>query len=227
MFVLRTLLFCLIFYPGSTLLVVWAVLAFPLGIEVQRAAANRWSHFHRWCVENLLGIEVVLEGAPSTEPTLYAIKHESYFEAIDMPTLFEMPVVFAKEELFRIPGWGRIARVYGLVSVARKDGAKALLKLIREARKSAAEGRPLIIFPEGTRVLHGQIGKLQSGFAGIYKMVGLQVVPVAVDSGPLYRKFWKRPGRITYRFGDPIPPGLEREELERQVAAAINALNPD
>lgn len=225
MFIPRTIIFNLFFYLGSLLLVILAALALPFGADTQRATANRWSHFHRWCVEKLLGIEIVLEGAPISEPALYAVRHESYFEAIDMPTLFAMPVVFAKEELFRIPGWGRIARAYGLVSVARKDGARALLKLVREARRYAAEGRPLVIFPEGTRTPHGQIGKLRSGFAGIYKLAGLQVVPVAVNSGPLYHPFWKRSGQITYRFGEPIPPGLPREELEKRVEKAINALN--
>ena len=66
---------------------------------------------------------------------------------------------------------------------------------------------------------------LQSGFAGLYKLLALPVVPVAVNSGPLYHRRWKRPGTITLHFGEPIPPGLTREEIEAQVHAAINLLN--
>jgi 1-acyl-sn-glycerol-3-phosphate acyltransferase len=88
-----------------------------------------------------------------------------------------------------------------------------------------AANRPLAIFPEGTRVAHGQRPPLQSGFAGIYKMVGLPVVPVAVNSGALLRGFWKKRGVVTYRIGETIPPGLPREEMEARVHAAINALN--
>ena len=97
--------------------------------------------------------------------------------------------------------------------------------MIAGAKKRIEEGRPLVIFPEGTRVPHGQKAPLQSGFAGLYKLLGLPVIPVAVDSGPLYHRLWKRRGTITVRFGEPIPPGLPREEIETRVKAAINALN--
>lgn len=166
-----------------------------------------------------------MEGAPVDEPVLYAIKHESFFEAIDAPRLLRFPSVFAKKELFDIPGWGRAARAYGLVPVARDEGAKALMQMIRSAKALSAEGRPLVIFPEGTRVPHGERMPLQAGFAGLYKMLGLPVVPVAVNSGPLYHRKLKRSGTITYRFGEMIPAGLPREEVEERVLDAINALN--
>jgi 1-acyl-sn-glycerol-3-phosphate acyltransferase len=75
-------------------------------------------------------------------------------------------------------------------------------------------------------VPHGTRPPLQAGFAGLYKMLGLPVIPVAVDSGPLYNRRWKRHGTIRYCFGAEIPPGLPREEIEARVHAAINALNP-
>ena len=94
-------------------------------------------------------------------------------------------------------------------------------------RLSGEEGRPLVIFPEGTRVPHGTAPQLQAGFAGIYKLLGLPVVAIAVDSGPLYHRWWKLPGVITYRVVEVVPPGLPRDELEQRVRAAINALNPE
>jgi 1-acyl-sn-glycerol-3-phosphate acyltransferase len=134
--------------------------------------------------------------------------------------------MFAKEELFEIPGWGRAAALYGAIPVARTEGAKALRTMLREAKRTVAIGRPLAIFPEGTRVPHGRRAPLQAGFAALYKVLDLPVVPVAVDSGRLYRGFWMRRGSITYRFGAPIAPGLPRAEVETQVCEAINALNP-
>jgi 1-acyl-sn-glycerol-3-phosphate acyltransferase len=168
---------------------------------------------------------VAVEGDLPDYPAIYAIKHESFFEAIDLAATFDHPVVFAKEELYRIPLWGWVARHYGSVMVARSEGASALRAMLADARLFTESGRPLVIFPEGTRVPHGTRPKLQSGFAGIYKMLGLPVVPVAVNTGPLYHRRWKQSGTITYRFGEVIPAGLPRAEMEARVHTAINALN--
>jgi 1-acyl-sn-glycerol-3-phosphate acyltransferase len=83
-----------------------------------------------------------------------------------------------------------------------------------------------LIFPEGTRVPVGEQPPLQPGFAGLYKSLGIPVVPVALDSGRVWprRSFVKRPGIVTMRVGETIPPGLPRKEVEERVHATINAL---
>ena len=225
MAIIRSLIYYPIFYGWSAMLVIASVAALPFGHEHLRAVVYSWSRWHRWCLEKLVGITVEVEGEPPEGPALFAIKHESFFEAIDMPKFLENPSVFAKRELFSIPGWGRSAVVYGLIPVSRDEGARALRQMIVKAKEKLAEGRPLVIFPEGTRVGHGDAPALQSGFAGLYKLLGLQVVPVAVNSGPLYHRIWKRSGTITYKIGEPIPPGLPRAEIEMRVHEAINALN--
>ena len=222
---LRSLFFYPVFYGFSALLVIASVVAVAMGRERLRGVVALWGNWHRWCLRNIVGIEIVLEGELPDGPVLIAVKHESYFEAIDMPRLFRFPTVFAKRELFLIPGWGYSARVYGLIPVARDKGAKALRDMIKTARERVGEGRPLVIFPEGTRVEHGAAPPLQSGFAGTYKLLGLPVVPIAVNSGPVYHSLIKRPGTITYKVGETIPAGLKRDEIETRVHAAINALN--
>lgn len=226
MLLLRNIAFYLVFYLGSILITLSAVVVLPLSRRKFRWLVHCWSGLQRWSVVHLLGCRLVIEGAPQKQPVLYAIKHESFFEAIDAPTLLRLPSVFAKAELFRIPGWGAAALGYGLVPVARDEGATALRAMIKAAKAMIADGRPLVIFPEGTRVPHGERRALQSGFAGLYKLLGLPVVPVAVDSGPIYHRGLKRRGTITYRFGEIIPPGLPREVIEARVLDAINALNP-
>jgi len=223
---LRNLAFYFAFYLGSLLITSASLAVLPFSVEAFRRQVRNWSQWQRWCLTHLLGCEIVLDGAPLAEPVLYAMKHESFFEAIDTPALFDCPSVFAKQELFSIPLWGRAAAAFGLVPVERNAGARALMTMIRSAKALAADGRPLVIFPEGTRVPHGEKRELQSGFAGLYKMLGLPVVPVAVDSGPDYHRLYKQPGRITYRFAEPIPPGLPRAEVETRVREAINTLNP-
>lgn len=222
---LRSLAFYVMFYGASVLLVIASVIAIIARRACLRPVVASWGHWHLWCVRHLLGIEVVLDGEIPDMPVLIAVKHESFFEAIDTPRLFTFPAVFAKQELFSIPGWGHSALTYGLIPVARDKGAKTLREMIARARERVAAGRPLIIFPEGTRVAHGSQPGLQAGFAGLYKLLRLPVVPIAVDSGATYHHVVKRPGRITYKVGEAIPAGLPREEIEAKVHAAINVLN--
>lgn len=222
---IRNLVFYPLFYGFSAMLVIVSVVAIPFGREQLRKVVALWGRWHLWCVQNILDITIVQEGVIPDEPVLIAVKHESFFEAIDMPRLFGFPTVFAKRELFLIPGWGTSARIYGLIPVARDKGAGALRAMIATAKLRIGEGRPLVIFPEGTRVKHGDCPPLQSGFAGIYKLLGLPVVPIAVDSGPLYHGFIKQPGTITYRIGEKIPAGLKRDEIEERVRHAINFCN--
>lgn len=226
MTVLRNIVFYIVFYIGSLIYTSTALLVRPFHQDTFQRVVRGWARYQRRCVTGILGMTIREEGErPPPGPVLYAIKHESFFEAIDLPALLHLPAVFAKEELFSIPLWGSAARAFGIVPVARNQGAKALRSMIASAKMHSEAGRPLAIFPEGTRVPHGERPPLQSGFAGLYKMLGLPVIPVAVNSGPLYHRTWKRKGTITYRFGEAIPPGLPREEAEARVQAAMNALN--
>ena len=227
MSILRTLVFIPVFYTISVFVILTSILALPFGERGVQQVAVWWVSYHRWCTRNILGITIKVEGTVDQGPFLYAVRHESFFEAIDLPVLFDRPAPFAKRELFSIPVWGWAARSYGCIPVDRDGGAKALRQMVTAAKALSDQGRPLIIFPEGTRMPHGTPGKLRSGFAGLYKLLKLPVVPVAVNSGPLYAGAIKRPGTVTYRFGDPIPPGLPRAEVEKRVSEAINALNQD
>jgi 1-acyl-sn-glycerol-3-phosphate acyltransferase len=223
--VVRSLAFYFVFYLGSIPYVVGAALAIPVAERLFQRIVTGWSAYHRFCARWLLGIRTRVEGTIPTDPVIIALRHESFFEAIDLPTLLPDPVIVAKAELMQIPLWGLAASRWGLIAVRREDGAKALRAMVAEARARTAVGRPLAIFPEGTRIAAGHEGELQSGFAALYKLLRLPVVPVAVNSGRLYHRWFKRPGTVTYRFGETIPPGLPREAIEARVKAAITALN--
>lgn len=224
---LRSLAYMLAFYGGSVPLVLAAMLVAwvrPAGVT---SVATAWGRFHRVCARVLLGQRVRIDGDLPHGPYLYILKHESMFETIDLLCLFDRPAIAAKRELLDIPLWGTIARRYGLIPVERGAGASAMRTLLAGARATVAQGRPLCLFPEGTRVPHGEAPPLRAGFAGLYAMLRLPVVPIAVDSGRVSPRgsFHKRPGVITYKVGDIIPPGLDRREAEARVHAAINALN--
>jgi 1-acyl-sn-glycerol-3-phosphate acyltransferase len=137
----------------------------------------------------------------------------------------KLPVIVIKKELADIPLFGWLTRRYGVIPVERSAGAKALRALVEQGRNAVATGRSVIIYPEGTRVRPGETPPLRSGFAGLYRALGLPVVPVAVDSGRLWgRGLIKRPGVVTFLIGATIPAGLKREDIDHRVHRAINAL---
>jgi 1-acyl-sn-glycerol-3-phosphate acyltransferase len=228
MALLRSVLFALVFY-GWTVIAV--LLAFPAGLFGTRAI-RRWSYlwarFHRWCALYILGISSRIEGTPPKGPALVAVKHQSMYETMEIVLMLDQPALVLKRELADLPLWGWVVRRYGVIPIDRTGGAAALRRMMRAAEEVIAEGRPIVIFPEGTRVRPGERPPLKSGFAGLYRALRLPVVPVAVDSGRLAPRhgFTKRPGIVTFRFGAPIPPGLQRDEIETAVHRAINALEP-
>ena len=225
--VIRSAAYIIIFYTGSVFFVVTAFLAQWFSIPLMQWAVRGWSRWQYACYRRILNINIKIEGELPQKPVLYAIKHESMFETIDMPRMFRKPAVVTKKELFDIPLWGPAARAYGMIPVDRNGGAAALRAMLILAKKMIADGRPIVIFPEGTRVAPGHQPPLQSGFAGLYKLINLPVVPIAVDSGTLSPRkagIWKS-GTITYKVGEELPTGLPRAEIEARVHAAINALN--
>jgi 1-acyl-sn-glycerol-3-phosphate acyltransferase len=228
MAVLRSALFALVFYSWT---VVAVLLSFPIslfGRQATRAWAHVWMRFHRFAAAWLLGIRSRIEGEPPTGASLVALKHQSMYETLEIMLLLKEPAVVMKRELTDIPFWGWVVRRYGAIPVDRSGGARALRGMMRAAEAAIAEGRPIVIFPEGTRVAPGEQPPLQPGFAGLYRALRLPVVPVALDSGRLWprHRFVKRPGIVTFRFCAPIPPGQPRGEIEAKVHAAINALEP-
>lgn len=223
---IRSLLFMIVFYPATLIAVLIALAAVPFGAAAVRNVSMRWAALFSGCAATLLGISSRVEGRVPEGPVLIAAKHQSMYETIELCVLLHIPAIVMKRELARIPLWGWLARRYGIIPVDRSAGAPALRLLLKAAAETKREGRPIIIFAEGTRVAPGEQPPLQPGFAGLYRALNLPVVPLALDSGRLWpRRSWiKAPGTITFRFGDPIPPGLSRDEIEASVHEAINAL---
>jgi 1-acyl-sn-glycerol-3-phosphate acyltransferase len=222
---LRSLLYAALFYPMTLLWVLAGLVASLFGKRPTLAVVRSWADVHHWLALHILGIRTQVEGAIPPGPHLIAVKHQSMFETLEMVCFTDMPVLVIKRELADLPLFGWMTRRYGVIPVERSAGAKALRALVDEGRKAIATGRSVIIYPEGTRVRVGETPELKSGFAALYRALGLPVVPVAVDSGRLWgRGFIHRSGTITFKVGGTIPPGLKRDEVERRVHAAINAL---
>ncbi len=222
---IRSLVYAAIFYPATTLWVIGGVVVSMLGRRPTLAVVLSWVQMHHWLCENVLGIRTRVEGEIPSGPYLIAVKHEAMFETLEMVRLSKLPAIVMKRELGGIPLFGTLTRRYGVIPVERNAGAKALRGMVAAGQEAVATGRPVIIFPEGTRVRVGQRPPLRPGFAGLYRALALPVVPIAVNSGRLWgRGFIHHSGTITFKVGDVIPGGLKRAEIEARVHAAINAL---
>jgi len=216
----------LIFYPATLLYVAAGLTLGLFATKPMQAVVHGWADLHEWLSVNLLGVRMRIDGRLPDGPCLIAVKHESMYETIQMLRIADTPVVVLKHELADLPLFGWMTRRYGVIPVDREAGPKALRTMLSAARQAIADRRPVAIFPEGTRVPPGERPPLRSGFAGLYRVLGLPVVPIAMDSGRLWgRGLRKRPGLVTFQVQETIPPGLPRDEVEARVHAAINALN--
>lgn len=161
---------------------------------------------------------------------IIAMKHQSTWDTLILPVVLADPAIVLKRELLLLPFYGWYAARAGSIAIDRKAGARAVRRMLAKARPVAASGRPIVIFPEGTRVAPGERRPYQPGVAALYQLLGLPLVPAAVNSGLYWgrRSFLKRPGRIILEFLEPIPPGRTRPrlmaELERRIESATAAL---
>jgi 1-acyl-sn-glycerol-3-phosphate acyltransferase len=193
--------------------------------------AQFWARLVLAGLRRICGIYPVLVGAehlPAAGPALIASQHQSAYDTLVWLTLLPRPTYVMKQELRYIPLFGPLTPIAGMILIDRKAGAQALRALIAATRKAVAEGRQIIIFPEGTRTRPGERVELQPGVAAMAAAARLPVIPVATDSGWRWgkRSFLKRPGPVHLVIGPPIPPGGSREALLGAIRQAWDALLP-
>ena len=152
-------------------------------------------------------------------PAIYAAKHQSAWDTLVFPLLLEQPAYVLKQELIRVPLFGSYLKQCGMIPVDREGGGSALKQLLKAARAAIADGRSILIYPEGTRTPPGERRPYHPGVAALYGDLGVPVVPVALNSGLFWgrRSFHKKPGTITIEFLPPIAPGLPRREFMREL----------
>lgn len=227
MVVIRSLVFNLAFY-ASTLVV--AVLALPLMLAppatVRRFGAH-WSRFALWLLEAIAGTRWEVRGAARVPdgPVVFAAKHQSAWETLFFPAYLGDPAMVAKKALRLIPFYGWYAWRAGTVWLDRREGARTLRAMIKQAREVVAARRSVVVFPQGTRTPPGAAAPYLPGIAALYTGIPAPVVPVALNSGLFWgrRAFLKRPGTIIVEFLEPIAGGLGRDGFLDQLSHRIEA----
>jgi 1-acyl-sn-glycerol-3-phosphate acyltransferase len=224
---LRSATFSALFWPYTVAMVLLGVPLLPAPRGWLRVHVRAWARGVLWLLRVAAGIRLRVTGAEHLPEgaAILAAKHQSSFDTIVWLALLPRPAYVMKVELLRIPLWGWLAQRSGQIAVDRGAGAAALRGMLREGTAALAEGRQVVIFPEGTRTAAGERTPYQPGVAALAMAAGpgVPVVPVATDSGCFWGRhtFRKRPGTLTVAVLPPLPPGLPRAVLMARLAEAI------
>jgi 1-acyl-sn-glycerol-3-phosphate acyltransferase len=222
---LRSIVFVALFYVTTAVFVVGGS---PLLLGPRRWAMAGLRAHARTCLLLLrlvAGTHVVVRGRERLPagPILVAAKHQSAWETFALIPLFADPAMVMKAELGRIPFYGWFSRKFEHILVARDRGPSALKDMIRTAQARAAEGREIVIFPEGTRRPVGAPPSYKPGVLALYEALGVPCVPVALNSGIFWRNdsILRLPGTIVVEILEPIPPHLDRATVRDTLITRI------
>jgi 1-acyl-sn-glycerol-3-phosphate acyltransferase len=232
MILLRSLLFMIAFYAWSVFMAL-AMLPTVIGPRQWMIGFFRfWGRGIYLLLAVICGIKVDVRGQHLIPKgaALVAPKHQCMFDVFSQFVWLPDSCWVMKKELMWIPFFGWYALKTRMIIVDREGHAAALKRMVKDALARFADGRQLVIFPEGTRGAPGVAGDYKPGVAALYRELNVSCVPVATNSGVHWpaHGFLRKPGTIVFEFLEPIPPGLKRatfmETLKTRIETASNAL---
>ena len=225
--VVRSLAYAAAFYLTTA---IYLVLGSWLLLAPRRWAMAGLKLHGRTCVALLrliCGTKLEIRGQENKPAgaCLVISKHQSAWDTFALMPLFDDPAVVLKEELKWIPIYGWFCVKFEHILVNREKASAALKALIRDAKARVAQGRQIVIFPEGTRTAPGAPPDYKPGYIALYEALGVPAVPLALNSGVYWprRSLWRYPGTIVVEFLPAIPPGLPRAAFRRQIEAELEA----
>ena len=227
MSLLRSLLFNLFFYTGIVVVFLIALPALILPSKVTLLFGKFLGHYVVFIVRIFLNTKVEFKGIeniPKTEKYFVACAHQSIFETFALQSILDYPVFILKKELLKIPLFGLYLKKIKSIEIVRDTTTKDNLNFFdKVANIIKNEKRPLLIFPQGTRVRFDDRTPFKKGVGRIYEALNISCVPVALNSGKVWPKqgIIKYPGKITVSFLKPIEPGLSRDEFIKNLEMKI------
>lgn len=224
MALIRTILFNILFYPGSLL---YASIMLPCLVTKRGAVwgIRIWAHGVLAIVKYVLGLDytVTMRAPFPEERAIYASKHQSAWETVALWVLVPNGIFVMKRELYHLPVIGWWIRRAGCIGLDRKAGMASVKKLMKEAKERIEEGYNIIIFPEGTRTPPGETKNYLSGITALYKYLNLPIVPIALNSGVFWPRnaFVKKPGAIHVVVLEKLPAAENAGDLLPQLQEKI------
>ncbi len=227
MIFLRSLFFNILLFGG---IAIACVIAFPLLFLRDKhmiCAGRILSKYIVFLLKIFIDVKINFKGIENLKKFdhyFVASAHQSMFETFGLQTVISGPIFILKKELMKIPFFGWCLKKIGAVAIVRDTATKENLnffnRILEQTNKSK---RPLLIFPQGTRVPYKEKPNFKKGVARIYEALKLPCVPVALNTGRVWPKnsFNKYPGTITISFLKPIEPGLNKDEFLKKLQLII------
>ncbi len=225
--ILRSLLFNFFLYAGIIIVFLIALPSLLLPPKITLLFGKFLGHYVVFIVKIFLNTKVEFKGIeniPKTERYFVASAHQSMFETFALQAVLDYPVFILKKELLRIPLFGLYLKKIKSIEIVRDTTTKDNLNFFdKVANIIKNEKRPLLIFPQGTRVKLDDRVPFKKGVGRIYEALNISCVPIALNSGKVWPKqgIIKHPGKITVSFLKPIEPGLSRDEFIRNLETKI------
>jgi 1-acyl-sn-glycerol-3-phosphate acyltransferase len=222
---IRSLLFNALFYVATAVILVGGS---PLLLGPRSwAMVGLWVHARvsLWLMRVIVGTRIEVRGLEHLPEgaCLVAAKHQSAWDTFALVPLFDDPALVMKAELMKIPLYGWFSAKFGMIPIQRETGPGALREMLKAARARAAEGRQILVFPEGTRRKPGAPPDYKPGILLLYDALKLPCVPLALNSGLYWPRdsLMRRPGTIIVEILPPIPAGLPRKAFEAALIESI------
>ncbi len=233
---IRNFLFSILFFTGIIFISIIFLPSFFLPKKVVLVGGKLMGYWSSFCLRNVLSVKIYIKGRENiinNEKFFIAASHQSMFETFYLQTIFNSPVFILKKELLLIPIFGWYLKKIGSISIKRNKATKENLSFFEDiSNMTATSNRPLIIFPQGTRVLPNERPPFKKGVSRIYEQLNVTCQPVAINSGHVWpKKGEKKSNRtITISILKPIPSGLEKKNfiqiLEKNIYSELDLISP-
>ena len=209
MIVVRSTIFYLGYLSSGIIASLLACIIGPfLGLEERLKLFSQWPKFANWFLHVSCGIKVEVIGQENlpTEPCVIVSNHQGQWETYSMQYLFHPMCTLLKKELLYIPLWGWAMKMLNPIAINRNKPKEAILQTLEEGSDRLKKGMYVLLFPEGTRVKAGRVGKYARSSFELAKRNGVMVLPLCHNSGDCWpaHKFIKKPGKITLIIGEPF-----------------------
>ncbi len=232
---IRNLLFSIFFFVGIIIISIIFLPALLLPRKITLLGGKLMGYWAGFCLRVFLSVKIIIKGKENivTDQKFFiAASHQSMFETFYLQTVFNSPVFILKKELLRIPVFGWYLKKIGSISINRNKVSKDNLGFFEDILKTVNNSdRPLIIFPQGTRVLPDERPSFKKGAARIYQELSIACQPVAINSGYVWPKKGAKNSHktITVSILNPINAGIVKEnflkDLESKIYKELNLLN--